>query len=31
MATQGCHARILIEKNTVPPNPIKSFRPLASF
>jgi hypothetical protein len=31
MATQGCHARILIEKNTVPPNPTKSFRPLASF
>jgi hypothetical protein len=31
MATQGCHARILIDKNAVPPNPIKSFRPLASF
>ena len=31
MAAQGCHARILVEKNTVPPNPIRSFRPLPSF
>ena len=31
LATQACHARILVEKNTVPPNPVRSFRPLASF
>jgi hypothetical protein len=31
MAAQGCHARILVEKNTVPPNLTRSFRPLPSF
>jgi len=31
MATQGCHAGILVDKSGPTPPPIKSFRPLASF